>query len=713
MNIKLCFNVVRKDEIRKHIIINLEVSLLIFMFSVIQLAAAGNAYETSPNITLQGDTVRKTIPYTLPWDDMPIDLSFIYEKEKPAGKHGFLKVESDRFVFEDGTEGKFWGTNFNSAQSFPSHEQSEKIARRLAKIGVNIVRFHQMDAEWSTPNIFQFTKGENKANTMNFDPVSLDRLDYLIHCLKLEGIYVYMDLLTYRRFKSGDGVEAAEQLGDAAKPYSTFNRRLIELQKKFNYDLWSHINSYTGLAYKDDPAIVLIEVTNENDLFSQKVTLEPYRTELEELYRKWADRKGIKVNKGKVDFTKTDNTMPEFFAEITKEYYREMIQDMRETGVKIPIAGTNWSRNGAHLSSQLVADFTDSHAYWYGWNWKGNDKSFQNDQMTGSINNMLPALAFNRVAGKPFFVSEWDNPWPNEWRAESSLLMAAVGSFQGWGGFAIHTYRYSSDENVNMIGKPITSNAIGGVYYRGGVFDTFNDPAKFGLFYHAALILRRGDVKTSDKSTKIEIKDNSATPDIKALQLTPEKHRTEMVLPEGKSKEEILMSSDEPVEDVEKGEVLSDNREIYRNLKKKIGWIDTPNIKAAYGLLGKEGELKLTNLKINVKTDFATVAISSLTNEPVKSSTNMLLTAIGRADNTNSKYNSDHTKQLEVGEGPIQVEIIEAAIEIETDKTNLRVMAINPQGFIIGYIPSEYKDGIFRFEIGNEYQSVYYLIQDL
>ena len=46
----------------------------------------------------------KTIPYTLPWDDMPIDLSFIYEKEKPAGKHGFLKVEGDRFVFEDGTE---------------------------------------------------------------------------------------------------------------------------------------------------------------------------------------------------------------------------------------------------------------------------------------------------------------------------------------------------------------------------------------------------------------------------------------------------------------------------------------------------------------------------------------------------------------------------------------------------------------------------------
>ncbi len=61
--------------------------------------------------------------------------------------------------------------------------------------------------------------------------------------------------------------------------------------------------------------------------------------------------------------------------------------------------------------------------------------------------------------------------------------------------------------------------------------------------------------------------------------------------------------------------------------------------------------------------------------------------------------------------GPIQVEVIIVTIEIETDKTDLRVMAINPQGFITGYIPSEYKDGIFRFEIGQEYQSMYYLTQ--
>lgn len=690
------------------------VSLFFVLLLFFQLHAIDNSGNRDQDLLLKGDTIKKYIPFTLPWDDMPLDLSFIYADEKPAGKHGFLKAEGDKFVFEDGTEGRFWGTNFNSAQNFPSHEQSKKVAVRLAKTGVNMVRFHQLDAEWSTPNIFQFTKGENKDNTMSFDSVSMDRLDYLLFCLKKEGIYIYMDLLTYRRFKSGDGIEAADQLSDGAKPYSTFSRKLIELQKKFNHDLWTHKNPYTGLAYKDDPAIVLTEVTNENDLFSRGVTLEPYRTELEKRYREWADGKGIKIAKDKIDFVTAGHPVPEFFTHLTKAYYKELIQHMRETGVKIPIAGTNWTRNGPHLSAQAVADFTDSHAYWNTFGlWKMNDKSFQNEVMTGSINNMLPALAFLRISDKPFFVSEWDNPWPNEWRAESSLLMASAGALQGWGGFCIHTYRYSADENVDMIGKPVTSDAIGGVYYRGGVFDTFNDPAKYGLFYHAALILRRGDVRESDKTVSVKLKTLETGPAINALKLSVEKQRIEIVLPDEEAKGELVIGPDETIVDIETGEVLSVTKELYRNLKKKIGWIDTPSTKAVYGFWGKEGEMQLKDLKINVKTDFATVALSSLTNDPIKSSSNILLTAVGRADNAGSKYNRDHTKQSDAGEGPIQVEVIEAIIEITTDRTNLRVLAINPQGLIIGYIPSEYKGGIFKFEIGKEFQSMYYLIQTL
>ena len=71
--------------------------------------------------------------------------NFVFENEKPAGIHGFVTQKEDKFVFEDGTVARFWGTNFNSAANFPSHEYSDMVAKRLAKFGLNLVRFHQME----------------------------------------------------------------------------------------------------------------------------------------------------------------------------------------------------------------------------------------------------------------------------------------------------------------------------------------------------------------------------------------------------------------------------------------------------------------------------------------------------------------------------------------------------------------------------------------
>jgi hypothetical protein len=54
------------------------------MFFVFTLSAS-DSQNSNLNAAVQGDTIKKTMPYTLPWDDMPVDLSFLYEKDKPAG----------------------------------------------------------------------------------------------------------------------------------------------------------------------------------------------------------------------------------------------------------------------------------------------------------------------------------------------------------------------------------------------------------------------------------------------------------------------------------------------------------------------------------------------------------------------------------------------------------------------------------------------------
>ena len=216
------------------------------------------------------------IPYPFFYDDVPIDISFIFRDERPAGKHGFLSVCGRDFVFEDGKKATFWGANFNGAACLPTHEYSEMIAKRLSKIGINLVRMHQLDAEYHTRNLFSASKGERSTGA-KINPDSIDRLDYLIYCLKKEGIYTYIDTFTYRKFRSDEGVASAHLLQNAAKPYCCFNRRLIDLQKELAEELWTHENPYTGLRYCDEPAIVMVEIANECDLFCNNESFEYVR----------------------------------------------------------------------------------------------------------------------------------------------------------------------------------------------------------------------------------------------------------------------------------------------------------------------------------------------------------------------------------------------------------------------------------------------------
>lgn len=632
-------------------------------------------------------------PFVLPYDDAPIDISFL--NEKPAGKHGFLTTKGDQFVFEDGTPIRFWGTCFSASANFPTHEQSEYIAKRLAKFGVNIVRTHHADAGWSAPNLFEFDWDNQKDNTLSFDPESMDRYDYLIYCLKQEGIYIYLDQLVHRKFKEGDGVDAVDQLDFAAKPYNNFDPKLIELQKKFSHDLWTHVNPYTKLAYKDDPAVVLMEFANENDLFSQKITIEPYRSRLEEKYRKWAKENGIEVSQEPVDFTNFTEPIIKFLHKVQRDYYVEMGNYLRSIGVKVPMSGSNWSQNLALLSSLLVNDYTDSHSYWD----HPNGDKFRNKPMVAEKGNVFAWLSFNRAYGKPFFVSEWDQPWANEWRAEHPLAMSAIASFQGWNGLTVYTYRHS------------TTTPIG---YISGAFETFNDPARFGLFYHSALIFRRGDVATSDQTIALHVPKNdilkSPNPNAwqsQSLLASAEKYRIAMALSEVGAN---MQPYDQPLIDGNASDVTSDTGQLYRSWKDRIGKIDSPMTKAVYGFVGDIGSIKLDGLNLDVKTPFATIALSSLTDKPIEQSDKLLLTAVGRAENTGFQYNAIRTKILNRGNEPILVEPIKATIEIKTSIQDLKVWAISADGKDKVQIPSKMENNKLIFNIDKQAKTIYYII---
>ncbi|MBM3956717.1 MAG: hypothetical protein FJ313_01530, partial [Gemmatimonadetes bacterium] len=345
--------------------------------------------------------------------------------------------------------------------------------------------------------------------------------------------------------------------------------------------------------------------------------------------------------------------------------------------------------------------FTDSHTYW---DHPRSDGSFGNNAQTPSRSSTIGGLAFNSVLGKPFFVSEWDQPWPNEWRAEYPLLIAAAAALQDWGGLTVYTYRHSSQVPIDTLS---------------GAFETFNDPARFGLFPTAALLFRRGDVDVAKETVIFTIPEDQA---LSANSPGPwgkcgltdglcEEHRARVVLGEAPPNAGRVAPLGETLLPGDATSVRSDTGQLFRSWADRYGTVDTPRTKAVYGFPGGRGDITLSGVTFNVETEFATVALASLTDQPIAESTRLLLTAVGRAENTGMKYNALRRRVIDKGAGPILVEPITGTVSLKTRQTGVTVRPILPDGTRGEALPTTYENGVLRFRIGPEARTMYYEVK--
>ncbi len=240
-----------------------------------------------------------SFPFVLPWDDASpgtvTDVSFL--NAKPAGANGFIVPKNSHFVeSKTGRRIRFLGTNFVAKAAFPAHADAEKVAARLAKLGINLVRLHHMDNPgWGAGSSIW---DANYKDRQHLDAGQLDKLDYLIAQLKKNGIYVNLNLHVSRQFSEADGFPATvTQIPFSFdKRVDEFDRRMIRLQKNYAHDLLTHVNPYTSLSYTADPCVAVVEINNENSLVGDPwATLgadldtlpEPFRGELAGLWNNW------------------------------------------------------------------------------------------------------------------------------------------------------------------------------------------------------------------------------------------------------------------------------------------------------------------------------------------------------------------------------------------------------------------------------------------
>jgi hypothetical protein len=372
---------------------------------------------------------------------------------------------------------------------------------------------------------------------------------------------------------------------------------------------------------------------------------------------------------------------------------------LKGLGVKVPISGSNhWYNVAADVKSNAVLDYIDRHRYWdhpkYGY---GTDIVFEDQPMVKFPEEALPNnFAYYRVAGMPFVISEWNCCFPNEYRAEGPMIMAAYAALQDWD--AVLQFSFAA----GGWGKVMQDN-----------FDIGAWPQVFAEWPAAALLFYRGDVAKA----KQVLTESLLPQDVFGSIREDNPIFNEPLLPLVTGSQINFVdsiqqaSADNPSPilekyvDLENQCLTSDTGQLKWDWGQGMFKIDTPRTQGGVGFIKGEGQGKgegeggnqgkevgavlaagqtaglITNdLRIYPSTEFSSIFVSSLDKKPIRQSGRLLLTATARAENTGQKYNAAKTQLKEVGGAPVLVEGVDAKIWINTKSRSAKVYALDLAG---------------------------------
>ena len=132
-------------------------------------------------------------PFVMSADDAgPVQVDISSWNHKPAGKLGFVRAENGH-LYAGAERIRFLGVNVVFAGAFPEHGEADKTAARLARFGINAVRFHHLDTRPAPDGLLQ-------KDMKTLDPAQLDRFDYFVAALKRHGIYSDINLHVGRKY---------------------------------------------------------------------------------------------------------------------------------------------------------------------------------------------------------------------------------------------------------------------------------------------------------------------------------------------------------------------------------------------------------------------------------------------------------------------------------------------------------------------------------
>jgi hypothetical protein len=615
-------------------------------------------------------------------DASPVDLSFL--NHKPAGKLGFVRAEGDRLVYGDGSEARFWGGNLAAYAIFVDKEAIRAQASRIARLGYNLMRIHHHD---STRWVGRTVIDKNRPDSQGLDAEVMDRLDYWIKCLKDEGVYVWLDLHVGRVFKEADGIGEGfaeiDKHGGEGKGYCYFNDRLERLMQDFNEKYLTHVNRYTGLAYKDDPAVMGLLITNENDLTCHFGNLmlgdkgNPYHNRLfEAAGAAFAKAKGLPP--AETGRTWEPGPAKLFLADREHHWNRRMLGHLEKLGVKVPVSTTQMWGDMAMcgLPPLTAGGIIDVHSY-------GEPEALSANPRYED--NYVAYFATGQAYGKPVSITEWNVPYPARDRFTAPLYVASISALQGWDAPMIYNYSQEPFEPS----RPST-------------WSTYSDLALTGVMPAAAILYRQGHVAPARNAycllfdrQKLYYEANHPR-NLTALRTLVEQSRVTIGLPD--VKELDWDEATRPTSDVKQVTALdrdyipagrdfvrSDTNELTRNWVRGAQAINTERTQATHGWIGGD-TIRLRHVTFRIVTPKAAVAVSSLDGLPIASSRRVLLTAVARVVASPG------------GKMPMLSEPVEGEIAIQAPK-GLELVPLASDGKPLAAVPTPYAGGAYTITL--------------
>jgi hypothetical protein len=207
------------------------------------------------------------IPFVLPWNDSTRGVTDFSAMNAPIGTNR-VGVDSNGHFTVNGGRIRFLGVNFAADSPFAPTNNAEAMAARVAKFGINVIRFHHMDAQWAyNGGLLNYTAN----TTTNFNAGNLERLHYLVSRLKAHGVYADINLLVGRDYGVADGLGPEENGMDWKLKHilGYFYDPALALHKDYALKLLTPTNRFTGLPLAKDPGVAFVEVINENGIIQK------------------------------------------------------------------------------------------------------------------------------------------------------------------------------------------------------------------------------------------------------------------------------------------------------------------------------------------------------------------------------------------------------------------------------------------------------------